>query len=61
MASIAYTNGTLRNGSRYQFVAHWSVEVGEELQRPEWVNVPDGQRLLVVEVLPDGNDPASED
>lgn len=60
MASIAYTNGTLRNGSRFQFVACWDVKVGEEVQQPEWVAVPDGQKLVVTEVLPDGNDPASE-
>ena len=60
MASIAYTNGTLRNGSRYQFVTCWNVKVGEEVQGPEWVTVPDGQKLVVTEVLPDGNEPDGE-
>lgn len=60
MAYVVRTNGLLSNGRPYQFVAHWDVAVGDEIQQPEWVAVPDGQRLVVVEVLPDGNEQDGE-
>lgn len=60
MAYIVHTNGRLSNGSPYQFVAHWDIAVGDDVQQPEWVAAPDGQKLVVTEVLPDGNDPAGE-
>lgn len=57
MAAIAYTNGVQINGSKYQFVAGWGVQVGEEIRCPDWVTVPGGGPLVVTEVVADGNEP----
>ena len=58
MAVIAYTNGLQINGRQDQFVAGWDVRVGDEVCCPDWVIVPGGGPLVVIEVVDDGNDPA---
>ena len=61
MAVIAYTNGVqINNGRQDQLVAGWDVRVGDEVSRPEWVIVPGGGPLVVIEVVDDGNDPTAE-
>lgn len=53
MAYVVHTNGRLADGRPYQFIAHWAIAMGDPVQRPEWVVVPDGQPLLAVEVWSD--------
>lgn len=57
MEKLAYTNGVLKNGTKYQFIAHWAVQPGDVISCPEWVTVPCGGPLVATEVVTNNNEP----